>query len=62
MGKFILLLIAIISFNFSIAEKLILINYQNDKELKVIVANKELRINYYSDNIIIATVDDSFDG
>lgn len=62
MGKFILLLTAIISFNVSIAEKLILINYQNDKDLKSHFSDKDLRINYYSDDFLIATVADDYSG
>ena len=62
MRKCLFIVIALFSLNLAFADKLILINYKNSKELKNLVANKELRINYYSDNIVIATAKDSFDG
>ena len=55
MKKCLFLLVSVIFFNMAFAEKLVLINYQNDKELKSYFSNENLRINYYSDNLIIAT-------
>jgi len=62
MRKILFAISLVICFNLAFAEKLVIINYQNSKELKSLFADKSLRINYVSDNFCIATVQDSFTG
>jgi hypothetical protein len=62
MKKTLFLVAWILLVNLVFADKLILINYQSEKELKTLFANKDLRINYYSDELVIATVSDNYSG
>jgi hypothetical protein len=62
MKKYSLLLIMVMALNLAFAEKLVLVNYYGTKELKSLFADKELRINYFCDNFVIATVCDDFAG
>jgi hypothetical protein len=62
MKKCLFLLVSVIFFNMAFAEKLILINYQSDKDLKGYFSNENLRIHYLSDNLLIASAPDNFTG
>jgi len=62
MKKCLFLLVSVIFFNMAFAEKLILISYQNDKEIKGYLSNENLRIHYLSDNLLIASAPDNYTG
>jgi hypothetical protein len=62
MRKFLFVISLVICFNLAFAEKLVLLNYQNSKELKSLFADKSLRINYVSDKFCIATVQNEYNG
>jgi hypothetical protein len=62
MKKSLFLIISLTLINMAFAEKLVLINYQNDKELKNLFANADIRIHYYSDDLVVATADNSYSG
>jgi hypothetical protein len=62
MKKYLLLFISLTFINLTFAEKLILINYQNEKELKGHFSDEHLRIHYLSDDLLIASAPDDFTG
>ncbi len=62
MKKCLFLLVSVIFFNMAFAEKLILVSYQNNKEIKGYFSNENLRIHYLSDNLLIASAPDNYTG
>ncbi|MBM3437277.1 MAG: M20/M25/M40 family metallo-hydrolase, partial [Bacteroidetes bacterium] len=60
MKKYLLSLLTVLMLNLAYAEKLVLIQYQDLKELKNLVVDQALRINYVADDFIIATVPDDY--
>jgi len=62
MKKILLLLVATLFINLTFADKLVLINYQGLKELKILHANQSLKIHYTTDDFIIASVEDDYQG
>lgn len=62
MKKILFVVFCIAFFNVAFAEKLILINYQTENELKTLFTNDDLQINYYSNEIVVATTGNNFQG
>ncbi len=62
MKKCLFLLVGMVMLNIAFAEKLVIVNYQDEKEMKSLFTNDDLRINYFSDQFVIATANDNYSG
>ncbi len=62
MKRLLLLLAAALFINLTFADKLVLIEYQGMKELKSLHANQSITIHYSSDDLIIASVENDYQG
>lgn len=55
---FLLLFVSVMAINLS-AAKLVLISYQNQQELKTLMTDENIRVNYFSQSFVVATVENS---
>ncbi len=62
MKKIFLLLVATLLINLTFADKLILINYKGLKEFNTLHANQSLKIHYSTDDFIIGSAEDNYQG
>jgi len=62
MKKIFLLLVATLLINVTFADKLVLINYKGLKELKTLHTNQSLKIHYSTDDFIIGSAEDDYQG